>query len=78
MLANATNFLSAFGHTVLGFLWLDIALKIDQTACDEAFAAGKQAAAKYFYAFEMPKIPAWLAPVTARERLTLTMQESWF
>jgi alkylation response protein AidB-like acyl-CoA dehydrogenase len=78
MLANATNFLSAFGHTVLGFLWLAIALKIDQTACDEAFAAGKQAAAKYFYAFEMPKIPAWLAPVTARERLTLTMQESWF
>jgi alkylation response protein AidB-like acyl-CoA dehydrogenase len=78
MLANATNFLSAFGHTVLGFLWLGIALKIDQTACDEAFAAGKQAAAKYFYAFEMPKIAAWLAPVTARERLTITMQESWF
>jgi alkylation response protein AidB-like acyl-CoA dehydrogenase len=78
MLANATNFLSAFGHTVLGFLWLDIALKIDQIPCEESLAAGKQAAAKYFYAFEMPKIAAWLAPVTARERLTITMQDSWF
>jgi alkylation response protein AidB-like acyl-CoA dehydrogenase len=78
MLANATNFLSAFGHTVLGFLWLDIAVKIDQVRCDENFAAGKQAAAKYFFAFEMPKIAAWLAPVTARERLTITMQDAWF
>ncbi len=78
MLANATNFLSAFGHTVLGFLWLDIAVKIDQVRCDENFAAGKQAAAKYFFAFEMPKIAAWLAPVTARERLTITTQDAWF
>jgi alkylation response protein AidB-like acyl-CoA dehydrogenase len=78
MLANATNFLSAFGHTVLGFLWLGIALKIDQTSCDEDFAAGKQAAAKYFFAFEMPKVAAWLAPVTARERLSITMQDGWF
>jgi alkylation response protein AidB-like acyl-CoA dehydrogenase len=78
MLANATNFLSAFGHTVLGFLWLDIAVKLETTPSEENFAAGKQAAFKYFYAFEMPKISAWLAPVTSRERLTLTMQDSWF
>jgi alkylation response protein AidB-like acyl-CoA dehydrogenase len=78
MLANATNFLSAFGHTVLGYLWLDIAVKIDQVRCDEDFAAGKQAAAKYFFAFEMPKVAAWLAPVAGRETVTVVMKEGWF
>jgi butyryl-CoA dehydrogenase len=78
MLANATSFLSAFGHTVVGFLWLDIAVKIDPARCEENFAAGKQAAARYFFAFEMPKVAAWLAPVTAGERLTVTMRDEWF
>jgi butyryl-CoA dehydrogenase len=76
MLANATNFLSAFGHTVLGFLWLDIAVKLVGDESD--FAAGKRAAMKYFYAFEMPKVTAWLAPVVGRETLTVTMKDAWF
>jgi butyryl-CoA dehydrogenase len=76
MLANATNFLSAFGHTVLGFLWLDIAVRL---AGDESdFAAGKRAAMRYFYGFEMPKVTAWLAPVAGRETLTVTMKDHWF
>ncbi len=77
MLANATNFLSAFGHTVLGFIWLDLALAASGTA-DEALREGKMAACRYFFAFEMPKIAAWLAPVTGRERLSITMRDGWF
>jgi alkylation response protein AidB-like acyl-CoA dehydrogenase len=78
MLANATNFLSAFGHTVLGFIWLDLARCISQGEHGAHFAAGKHAACRYFYSFEMPKIAAWLAPVTARDNLTTRMQDEWF
>jgi butyryl-CoA dehydrogenase len=66
-LANATPFLEAFGHLVLGWLWLDIAL-----ACqgrDDALADGKRAAWRYFAAYELPKIAGWLAPVRLREPL---------
>jgi alkylation response protein AidB-like acyl-CoA dehydrogenase len=75
MLANATNFLSAFGHVVVGFIWLSLVAKLPQAG---DFAAGKRAAAKFFFAFEMPKVAAWLAPVAARDRLTVTMREAWF
>jgi alkylation response protein AidB-like acyl-CoA dehydrogenase len=75
MLANATNFLSAFGHVVLGFIWLSLVAKLPG---EGDFAAGKKAAARFFFAFEMPKVAAWLAPVARRDRLTVTMQDAWF
>jgi alkylation response protein AidB-like acyl-CoA dehydrogenase len=75
MLANATNFLSAFGHVVVGFIWLSLVAKLPAAG---DFAAGKKAAARFFFAFEMPKVAAWLAPVAARDRLTVTMREAWF
>jgi butyryl-CoA dehydrogenase len=34
-----------------------------------SFAAGKRAAARYFYAYELPKIDAWLGVVARREAL---------
>jgi len=75
MLANATNFLSAFGHVVVGFIWLSLVAKLPG---DGDFAAGKKAAARFYFAFEMPKVAAWLAPVAARDRLTVTMRDEWF
>jgi len=75
MLANATNFLSAFGHAVVGYVWLGIVTAIKQ---DSPATAGKRAAARYFFAFEMPKIAAWLAPVSARSSVTMEMREEWF
>jgi butyryl-CoA dehydrogenase len=75
MLANATNFLSAFGHVVVGFIWLSVVAKLPG---EGDFAAGKKAAARFFFAFEMPKVAAWLAPVARRDRLTVTMQDAWF
>ena len=36
---------------------------------DAAFRAGKLAAMRYFYAYELPKIDAWLGVVARREAL---------
>ncbi len=74
-LANATPYLQAFGHTVLAWLWLELSLC---AAGDSDFARGKRAAARYFYAYELPKIEAWLAVVSSREALCREMGDAWF
>jgi butyryl-CoA dehydrogenase len=74
-LANATPYLQAFGHLVLAWVWLDVTL-LAGTGSD--FAQGKRAAARYFFAYELPKIDAWLAVVANREPLCREMQDSWF
>ena len=71
-LANATPYLQAFGHTVLAWIWLDVVQSLpSQTAADvdrqSAFHEGKRAAMRYFFHYELPKIDAWLAPVSARD-----------
>ncbi len=73
-LANATPYLQAFGHVVLAWLWLDVAL----SAQTHALRDGKLAAMKYFYAYELPKINAWLGVVARREPLLREMQDAWF
>ncbi|MDE2454921.1 MAG: acyl-CoA dehydrogenase, partial [Burkholderiales bacterium] len=71
-LANATPYLQAFGHVVLAWIWLDVAL-----ACGDA-RAGQLAAMNYFYAYELPKIDAWLGVVSRREALCRNMRDEWF
>jgi alkylation response protein AidB-like acyl-CoA dehydrogenase len=77
-LANATPYLQAFGHTVLAWIWLDVVLTFSDhphplpkgegaTTRHDAFLAGKHAAMRYFFHYELPKIDAWLAPVSARD-----------
>jgi alkylation response protein AidB-like acyl-CoA dehydrogenase len=73
-LANATPYLQAFGHVVLAWLWLDVALAAKATPQE----AGKLAAMHYFFAYELPKIDAWLGPVARRESLLREMDEAWF
>jgi hypothetical protein len=79
-LANATLYLQAFGHVVLSWLWLDVAMAAAQSKHADAAALkdGKLAAMHYFYAYELPKIDAWLSPVARREALLRNMQEAWF
>jgi butyryl-CoA dehydrogenase len=75
-LTNATPYLQAFGHTVLAWLWLDVAL-----ACvgrDDDFAAGKRAAMRYFFAYELPKTGPWLAVAANREPTCREMRDEWF
>lgn len=64
--ANATPFLSAFGHIVLGWLWLDqAATALLATAADENFVEGKQRACRYFFECELPKVSRLLAFVAS-------------
>ena len=42
---------------------------VSEAAGDAAFRAGKLAAMRYFYAYELPKIDAWLGVVARRESL---------
>ncbi len=77
-LANATPYLQAFGHVVLAWLWLDVALAAEDSEAHAPLKPGKRAAMRYFYAFELPKIDAWLGPVARREPLLREMQDAWF
>lgn len=63
-LANAVPYMQAFGHTVLAWIWLEVAL----AACDaasEPATQGRLLAARYFFRYELPKIEAWLKVVRA-------------
>jgi Acetyl-CoA dehydrogenase C-terminal like/Acyl-CoA dehydrogenase, C-terminal domain len=75
-LANATPYLQAFGHVVLAWLWLDVATA--SAPATTAFNAGKLAAMRYFFAYELPKIDAWLAVVGAREAVCRLTPEDQF
>jgi hypothetical protein len=58
-LANATPYLQAFGHVVLAWIWLDVALARAPRR-RRSLKPGKLAAMRYFFAYELPKIDAWL------------------
>ena len=80
-LANATPYLQAFGHVVMAWIWLDIGLKataIVQQPGPQPLASGLLAALRYFYAYELPKVDAWLKVVRERESVCRTMLNDWF
>ena len=82
-LANATPYLQAFGHTVLAWIWLDVALcaqpKLAGAGVDDtALMRGKLAACTYFFHYELPRIGAWLKVVETRDATCRTMEEAWF
>ncbi len=75
-LANATPYLQAFGHVVLAWIWLDVALAAERVA--GALRDGKLGAMRYFFAYELPKIDAWLAVVASRNDVCRTLAEDAF
>jgi len=79
-LANATPYLQAFGHVVLAWIWLDVALAVQAGAerHPEGFVQGKLQACRYFFAYELPKVDAWLAVVAERCPVCREMQDDWF
>ena len=83
-LANAVPYLQAFGHTVIAWIWLDVALcahaKLGQGAAadDEAALRGKLAACRFFYRHDLPKVAAWLQVVASRDDTCRTMAEEGF
>jgi Acetyl-CoA dehydrogenase C-terminal like/Acyl-CoA dehydrogenase, C-terminal domain len=75
-LANATPYLQAFGHVVIAWMWLDVALAT--VGRNDDLAQGHRAAQRFFFAYELPKISAWLAVVSTREPVCRQMQDAWF
>jgi alkylation response protein AidB-like acyl-CoA dehydrogenase len=80
-LANATPYLQAFGHTVIAWIWLDVAMctlpRLGKAPSDDVLN-GKLAACTYFFHYELPRIAAWLKVVETRDPTCRTMDESWF
>ncbi|WP_088282820.1 acyl-CoA dehydrogenase [Ideonella sp. A 288] len=81
-LANATPYLQAFGHVVLAWVWLDVALasqaRLAHAVADEPFHRGKLQACRYFYDYELPKVDAWLSVVASRNPTCREMRDDWF
>src|SRR5687768_4439131 len=63
-LVNATPYLQGFGHVVAAWIHLDLA--VAATHSDHSEAPGRIAAMKYFFAYELPRIGAWLGVVARR------------
>ena len=79
-LANAVPYMQAFGHTVLAWIWLDVAhrtLEVDATQSNAA-TAGRVGAAAYFFHYELPKIGAWLNVVESRDPTCTALPEDAF
>ena len=81
-LANAVPYMQAFGHTVLAWIWLDVALaslSLPQLAINSGAAhIGRMGATRYFYHYELPKIDAWLKVVETRDLTCADLPEEAF
>ena len=82
-LANAVPYMQAFGHTVLAWIWLDVALASLAQARENAGKApaahsGRMGAASYFFNYELPKIEAWLKVVASRDQTCADLPEEAF
>ncbi len=66
-LANAVPYMQAFGHMIIAWMWLDVALAIPEARYTQPLYAGKLAATRYFYRYELPKVPTWLEVVASRD-----------
>jgi butyryl-CoA dehydrogenase len=76
-LANAVPYLQAFGHTVLAWIWLDVALTA-HAATESAARTGRLAAMRFFFHYELPKIGAWLRVVSQRDQTCASLPEDAF
>ena len=86
-LANAASYLEAFGHALVGWLWLEQALVADRalaataavrSAEETAFLEGKRRALSYFARWELPKVGAWLGVLDPVDPTVLDMRDEWF
>ena len=79
-LGNSSQYLSALGHTVVAWLWLDIALRAKslQSASGSArseLLEGKIVACRYFFRWELPSVRSKLELIGKPDRLVLDIDE---
>ena len=79
-LANAVPYMQAFGHTVLAWIWLDVACTTLAADAAQAHTAtvGRLGAARFFFHYELPKVGAWLSVVQSRDMTCATFPEDAF
>jgi len=82
-LANATLYLDAFGHVVVAWIWLRQALAAARgqakgEASDAAFYAGKLAACRFFFRYELLKVFPQLALVSRLDDTCLNLSAEHF
>ncbi|MDF0751660.1 acyl-CoA dehydrogenase [Marinobacter sp. 71-i] len=82
-LANASLYLEAFGHTVVGWLWLRQAIKAmaglqGNSEQPAEFYEGKVKACEYFARYELPKVVSLAELVGAVDTTVLGMQDGEF
>lgn len=82
-LANASLYLEAFGHVVIGWLWLRQAQCAIQGLAEggpqpQAFYQGKRKACDYFCRYELPRVDALGSVLHQADTTTLEMQPHWF
>ncbi|GAB3758547.1 acyl-CoA dehydrogenase [Ramlibacter monticola] len=76
-LANAVPYMQAFGHLVIAWTWLDVLLALPAQV-ERPAEEGRVRAARYFFHYELPRIPAWLRVVETRDPTCATMPEDAF
>ena len=79
-LANAVPYLQAFGHTVLAWMWLDVAakaLELDPQTT-QLDTQGRLGCTQFFFHYELPKIGAWLSVVQSRDMTCASFPEGAF
>jgi butyryl-CoA dehydrogenase len=85
-LANAVPYLQAFGHTVLAWIWLDVACAAHKanavetmtTSASKTRLTGLMGATRYFYRYELPKIQAWYNVVETRDMTCANLPQEAF
>ncbi|MBY0410270.1 MAG: acyl-CoA dehydrogenase, partial [Burkholderiaceae bacterium] len=79
-LANAVPYMQAFGHTVLAWIWLDVALATlsDDATLSQPASVGRLGAMRFFFHYELPKIGAWLQVVSTRDATCANLPEDAF
>ena len=75
-MANSVIYLEAFGHIVIAWMWLEQVVAVGDNPGD--FYEGKRRAARYFFAYELPRTAPPLLLLEALDRTTLEMRDAWF
>jgi butyryl-CoA dehydrogenase len=81
-LANAALYLKVFGHLVIGWRWLEQAIRAEQglvrgEQADIDFYLGKLRAARYFITWELPPCLHELNLLECRDDTCLSAQSGW-
>ena len=81
-LTNSSAFLTGFGHIVVGWIWLDMAIvalsQRDKDQYSHSFLNGKIATSRYFFECELPKSDMLLNFVAKKSDVVSSVKTEFF